>query len=276
MKNTEYNQTSDTNISKKTKTLLKLFCLAALLFILFVWLLVLLSSTMKPSFAFSPNDAILYTFITIATVFGIILARKNLSSLYPSLSIVCILALLASFSMALSFHGAADTPIQNHAQFFSTIMAVPVFLGGLALWAFVVFINLAILLNIWKDRNLFLAPTNRTSTPFEKSEISGTSTKPTSQNPLHLLEAIIAKDTETIRQTLADHPELLNTAYAQNGNTPLHVAVWNGHKDIVELLLAQPGIDTTRTNLAGKTALDLAKEKNFPEIIEMLKFTEQE
>lgn len=91
----------------------------------------------------------------------------------------------------------------------------------------------------------------------------------------NLLRAVLDRNTEDIKTVLATDPAQLNHPYAQNGNTPLHVAVWNGYKDIVELLLAQPGIDTQARNLAGKTALDLAKEKNFTEIIEMLKFTEQ-
>jgi len=53
----------------------------------------------------------------------------------------------------------------------------------------------------------------------------------------------------------------------------LHVAVWNEHKDIVEILLQQPTIDSRIKNNEGKTALDLAKEKNLTGIIQLLEDT---
>ena len=85
-----------------------------------------------------------------------------------------------------------------------------------------------------------------------------------------LLNSIISGDLALVQTALTDHPEQLNTAYAQNGNTPLHVAALNGYTDIVRLLLEQPGIDTTRTNNEGKTALDLAREKGHSEISQLL------
>ena len=74
-----------------------------------------------------------------------------------------------------------------------------------------------------------------------------------------------------VRTALQEHPEYINTAYAQNGNTPLHVAALNGQTEIVKLLLEQPGLDTTLKNNEGKTAADLAQEKNFTEIITLLR-----
>ncbi len=91
-----------------------------------------------------------------------------------------------------------------------------------------------------------------------------------SQTITPVLEAILPNNIALVQTALTDHPEELNTAYAQNGNTPLHVAALNGYTEIVRLLLAQPGIDTTRTNNQGKTALDLAREKGFTEIVLLL------
>lgn len=85
-----------------------------------------------------------------------------------------------------------------------------------------------------------------------------------------LLGAIISGDLDLVRTALQQNPEHLNTAYAQNGNTPLHVAALNGQAEIVTLLLEQPGIDKTLTNNAGKTAADLAREKGFAEIAQLL------
>ena len=85
-----------------------------------------------------------------------------------------------------------------------------------------------------------------------------------------LLQAVMEGELEKMKEALAAHPEHLNTAYAPNGNMPLHVAALNGYTDIVRLLLEQEGIDTTRTNNDGKTALDLAREKGFAEIVQLL------
>ncbi|MBO4674853.1 MAG: ankyrin repeat domain-containing protein, partial [Elusimicrobiaceae bacterium] len=85
-----------------------------------------------------------------------------------------------------------------------------------------------------------------------------------------LLGAIISQDMALVRIALQEHPEHLNTAYAQNGNTPLHVAALNGQTEIVRFLLEQPGIDKTIKNKDGKTAFDLAQEKGFAEIAGLL------
>ena len=93
----------------------------------------------------------------------------------------------------------------------------------------------------------------------------------TSNKITPLLGAILANDTTLVHTALQEHPEYINTAYAQNGNTPLHVAALNGQTEIVKLLLEQPGLDTTLKNNGGKTARDLAQEKNFTEIADLLK-----
>ncbi len=85
-----------------------------------------------------------------------------------------------------------------------------------------------------------------------------------------LLQAVMDGELEKVREVLADNTAQLNTTYAPNGNTPLHVAALNGYVDIVRFLLEQPGIDTLRTNNEGKTALDLTREKGFAEIVQLL------
>ena len=76
-----------------------------------------------------------------------------------------------------------------------------------------------------------------------------------------LLQAIISGDLKLVQAALAEHSEQLNIAYAPNGNTPLHVAVLNGKKEIIDFLLSQQGIDQTRKNNDGKTAFDLAAKR---------------
>jgi len=53
------------------------------------------------------------------------------------------------------------------------------------------------------------------------------------------------------------------------GLTPLHMAARNGHVDAVRVLLAK-GADTSLKSKGGRTALDLAKEKNHPDVVELL------
>lgn len=86
-----------------------------------------------------------------------------------------------------------------------------------------------------------------------------------------LLDAVVSNNIDDVRLILTEYPEQLNIVYAQNGNTPLHVASWNGYTEIVRILLEQPGIDKIRKNNDGKTARDMALEKNFSEIAELLK-----
>lgn len=84
-----------------------------------------------------------------------------------------------------------------------------------------------------------------------------------------LLAAVIHNDIQQLKELLPSAE--INRAYAGNGNTPLHIAAWNGYAEMVQLLLAQPGIDKTAQNLTGKTPLDLANEQGHQNIIDSLK-----
>jgi ankyrin repeat protein len=48
------------------------------------------------------------------------------------------------------------------------------------------------------------------------------------------------------------------------------VCCWNNNCEVVKLLLEQNALNADMRNYAGKTALDLAKEKNFQKIIWLL------
>ena len=85
-----------------------------------------------------------------------------------------------------------------------------------------------------------------------------------------LLLAVVSGKPEDVRQVLQERPADINVAYSGNGNTPLHVATANGQAEIVQILLAQPGANKFYVNNDGKTALDIAKEKNFSRIIDLL------
>ncbi len=109
-----------------------------------------------------------------------------------------------------------------------------------------------------------------TATAPRKDTLTANRSQKSSNTITPLLGAIISGDLDLVRTALQQNPEHLNTSYAQNGNTPLHVAALNGQAEIVTLLLEQPGIDKTLKNNDGKTATDLAQEKGFTEIVQLL------
>lgn len=85
-----------------------------------------------------------------------------------------------------------------------------------------------------------------------------------------LFQAALQQDVKAMRRLLPD-PLHLNQPYAGNGNTLLHIAVWNENIEMVKLLLEQPYLNKTIPNNAGKTPLDLAQEKQLTEIVSLLK-----
>jgi ankyrin repeat protein len=70
-----------------------------------------------------------------------------------------------------------------------------------------------------------------------------------------------------VRKRLAEDPSLANPGDSQT--SPLHEAASNGHAAIVRLLLAH-GADSAFRNSAGKTALDLARERGHHEVVALL------
>lgn len=62
----------------------------------------------------------------------------------------------------------------------------------------------------------------------------------------------------------------VNSPQRESGHTALFWASFNGYKDMVKLLLAQPGIQLDVINIDGQTALMAAAEKGHAEISEML------
>ncbi len=78
--------------------------------------------------------------------------------------------------------------------------------------------------------------------------------------PLHL-----TSDAEIARMLL-DAGADPNCPDAVGANTPLHVAVKGRHKDIVRLML-RSGADVSLANAAGKTPLNLAKDKEMKNIL---------
>jgi hypothetical protein len=70
-----------------------------------------------------------------------------------------------------------------------------------------------------------------------------------------------------VAQYLLDNDAEVN--FPANGSTPLSIAAWNGHKKMVELLLARgAAVNTFDGN--GRTPLLVAVVRNFPSVMEVL------
>lgn len=85
--------------------------------------------------------------------------------------------------------------------------------------------------------------------------------------PIH--EAARAGDLAKVEALVKAHPELVSAKDEQYGQTPLQIAVFNGHKDVAEYLLANKA-DVNAKAKNGSTALHLAAAKGDKEIVELL------
>ena len=85
-----------------------------------------------------------------------------------------------------------------------------------------------------------------------------------------VIELVLNKDKDGLVSALNNKEININEPYPDNGNTPLHIAAWNGYAEIVQLLLTAPAIDKTLKNKSGQTALDLAKQNNHTDIVRLL------
>ena len=83
-----------------------------------------------------------------------------------------------------------------------------------------------------------------------------------------LIEAIIKDDLPNVSLML-DHPTCDVNACDEKGRTPLMLATARGYKDAVKLLLER-GADPSLKNTNGETALELAKQKEYKEIVNLL------
>lgn len=71
---------------------------------------------------------------------------------------------------------------------------------------------------------------------------------------------------------LAQYPgfkETLNAQGPNNGYTPLHDAIWHGHTEAAKVLI-EAGANTELVSFDGKTPLELAREYQYQDIVELL------
>lgn len=63
---------------------------------------------------------------------------------------------------------------------------------------------------------------------------------------------------------------LVNSRESRNGATPLMVAAFEGHEDVVRILL-EAGADVNAKDAEGNTALSLATTRGHQDVIKLLK-----
>jgi hypothetical protein len=85
--------------------------------------------------------------------------------------------------------------------------------------------------------------------------------------PIH--DAARSGDLEKVKSLVKEHPDLVSSQDELYGQTPLHIAAFNGHKDVAEFLLAN-GADVNAKAKNGSTPLHLAAAKGYNGIVELL------
>ncbi len=90
-------------------------------------------------------------------------------------------------------------------------------------------------------------------------------------------DAAKAGDVQKVKSLLGANPELVNCRIRNSGVTPIHVAAQCGHKNVVEILMANKADAKAKVNTespyrpwAGKTALQVAQDRNFQDIVQLL------
>jgi ankyrin repeat protein len=73
----------------------------------------------------------------------------------------------------------------------------------------------------------------------------------------------------TVAGLLLDRGADVNAADARGKLTPLHYAAWSGNVELVQLLVARKADRSAKEN-RGRTALDLAKERNHAAVVKVL------
>lgn len=74
-------------------------------------------------------------------------------------------------------------------------------------------------------------------------------------------EVLLGRDLAQIRQLLDFEPGLAKVVWPDTGNTPLHVAAWNGWMQEAAVLLAADPSAVSAKNAAGKSPSALAQEQ---------------
>lgn len=91
--------------------------------------------------------------------------------------------------------------------------------------------------------------------------------KETGWTPQH--EAVLIGDVRALEE-LSRHGADLTVRESKNGGTLLHIAAFNGHLEVVQLLV-RAGVPVNARDKDGWTALSQARDQGFPKIMNWLK-----
>lgn len=98
---------------------------------------------------------------------------------------------------------------------------------------------------------------------------------PDAQGITPLMYSVLNDDLDAFKKLISDPSVNINQCYQANGNTLLHLAAANNRVEMVECLLAFEQINLDALNKAGQTALDIAKNRRYQAIIDLLESAKQ-
>eukprot|EP00300_Choanocystis_sp_HF-7_P018436 c20038_g1_i3.p1 GENE.c20038_g1_i3~~c20038_g1_i3.p1 ORF type:complete len:317 (+),score=62.24 c20038_g1_i3:365-1315(+) len=84
------------------------------------------------------------------------------------------------------------------------------------------------------------------------------------------MQAIMHGDLAAVKQIMARADVEISTLVDKDGWTPLMMAAYAGHRDIVEFFASMSSVDIRQTNAGGETALSLAERMQHSEIVSLL------
>ena len=80
--------------------------------------------------------------------------------------------------------------------------------------------------------------------------------RPPTELDVEILEAVKVGDLKRVHELIEEDPDVVH-ARTEYWSTPLHVAIKEGHYDVVELLI-EKGADVNAKNINGNTPLHIA------------------
>lgn len=86
-------------------------------------------------------------------------------------------------------------------------------------------------------------------------------------DPIH--DAARAGDLAKVKSLVKEHPDLVSSKDEKYGQTPLHIAAFNDHRDVAEFLVAN-NADVNAKAKNGSTPLHLAAAKGNKDMVELL------
>lgn len=113
------------------------------------------------------------------------------------------------------------------------------------------------------------APANESA----RQEAAAASSRPAdlAAQPAAFFERLLVQDTPALQQMLAENPHLTQAVSAAKGNTPLHIAAWNGWDEIAAVIMQANPKAKHLQNADGKYPFELAQEQGHVQLAQQLR-----